>query len=170
VRVVLDSGRGGPIGEVEPKRAADTVPVSVDWHDFLINRREPGTAVSLNFVFRPPRALATGFEYKCTTPGVTGGHPHFRIAWPTTIGGTIPDGSVVWTAQAISTDSLRASISSSSWPAVAGLTFSAAAAIDLVYSTNVAGGSSGETYQIAHEITLSTGEPKEALIILPVQD
>jgi hypothetical protein len=161
--------RGAPAGIAEPKRSYDNVPVRVDWHDYLINRREEGAAVAQNYVFRPPRAQATGLEYKCTTAGVTSAKPFGKITWPA-VGLTVTDGSVVWTAQAISASSLRTTISSSQWPSVTGLTLSSSSNSDQIYTTNAAGGNSGERYEIVHEVTLANGELKEGLIILPVQD
>ncbi|KAA1013052.1 hypothetical protein FVF58_09690 [Paraburkholderia panacisoli] len=52
------------------------------------------TAVALN-AYTVPAAL-NGRMYKCTTAGTTGsGEP----AWPTTAGGTVTDGTAVWTEQ-----------------------------------------------------------------------
>jgi hypothetical protein len=52
------------------------------------------TAVALN-AYTVPAAL-NGRLYKCTTAGTTGsGEP----AWPTTAGGTVTDGTAVWTEQ-----------------------------------------------------------------------
>jgi hypothetical protein len=52
------------------------------------------TAVALNAYTVP--ATLNGRLYKCTTAGTTGsGEP----AWPTTAGGTVTDGTAVWTEQ-----------------------------------------------------------------------
>jgi hypothetical protein len=164
--------RGAPAGEAEPKRVADKVPLRVDWHDYLINTREPGKAVAQNYVFRPPRARATGFEYKCTTAGVTSQKEFFGIPWPRTAAGAVTDGSVVWTAQAISTSSLRATVASDAWTADTGLTLSDQSNTDLIYTTYAAAGTNGERYEVKHAITLSgsPAEVKEALILLPVRN
>lgn len=164
--------RGAPAGTAEPKRVANKVPVRVDWHDYLINRREPGTAVALNFVFRPSRSKATGLEYKCTNAGVTSRMPFDAIKWPTIAGGAVTDGVVVWTAQAVSVSSLRATANTEGWSADTGVTLSNPSNNDLVYTTFVAGGANGSDYEIKHSITLTgtPGELAEALIVLPVRD
>jgi hypothetical protein len=164
--------RGAPFAEVEAKRVADKVPLRVDWHDYLINTREPGKAVAQNYVFRPPRSRATGLEYKCTTAGVTSQAPYDRLRWPTAAASTITDGTVVWTAQAVSTSSLRATVSSDSWTADTGLTLSDQSNTDLIYTTYAAAGTNGERYEVKHAITLSgsPAEIKEALILLPVKN
>lgn len=163
--------RGAPFAEVEAKRPADKVPLRVDWHDYLINTRDPGKAVALNYVFRPARARATGLEYKCTTAGVTSQKAYDAIRWPLAAAGTVTDGSVVWTAQAVSASSLRATVSSNAWTSDTGVTRSDESTTDLIYTAYFAGGTDGERYEIKHSITLSgtPAEIKEALILLPVR-
>ena len=167
---MTDENRGAPYGVVAPKRAFDDVPIEVDWHDYLANTRQPGMAYSADARVRPLRADATGLQYRCTTAGVTSGQPSARLRWPTTAGGTVTDGSVVWTAEALTSASLRTTISSSSWPAVNGLTIADQGSVDLKHSANVAGGKSGQRYEVKHRVTLANGEDKEAVAILPVQD
>lgn len=161
---------GQPYVEVDPKRSFDEVPIEVDWHDFLARRRRAGTAYASADTIRPLRAQATGLQYRCTTAGVTSGLPTDRIRWPTTVGATVQDGSVVWTAEAMSTTSLRTTISSDDWPAVAGLTLGAESNSDLRYQVLVAGGTSGQSYSVKHQVTLANGEDKEAVAVLPVAD
>lgn len=160
--------RGAPYAEVEPKRSFDEVPIAVDWHDYLANFREAGTAYASGYRVRLPRRYATGLQYQCTTPGVTSGKPNVR--WPTLVGGTVTDGTVVWTAEAMSTQSLRTTIASDDWPAVAGLTLGTESNNDLRYQVLVDGGTSGQTYEVKHQVILANGEEKEAVAVLPVQD
>lgn len=161
---------GAPYIEVPAKRSADKVPVQFDWHDFLANDWQPGRAyASLGERIRPVRGLATGFEYEVTTTGVSGNR---RPIFPTTAGATVRSGSVTFTARAMSSASLRATISSSSFPAVSGVTLSDQSNDDLVYTTYVAGGSNGSSYEVKHQITLSNapGEIKEGVAVVPVLD
>lgn len=164
--------RGAPAGRAEPKRVANKVPVRVDWHDYLINRRSLGKSVALNYVFRPVRLDATGLEYKCTATGVTSKLPYTHTRWPSVIGDKLMDGSVEWTAQAISSNSLRETVSTEGWTPAAGITLSNPSNSDHVYTTFVAGGVDGKDYELKHSITLTgaPGELVEALIVLPVRD
>jgi hypothetical protein len=163
-------GRGPPAGVADAKRPTANVPLRVDWHDYLIARREPGVYVALDARIRPLRADATGLQYRCTTPGVTSGVPFNRIRWPRTAGLTEPDGSVVWTAEPIDSNSLRASVSSDTWVVPTGLTLGTVSNNDLVYTALVDGGDDGITYEVRHRIVLSPAEDNEALILLPVRD
>lgn len=165
--------RGPPVKEVIAKRVLDKVTLQVDWHNYLINRRQPGVAIPLNFVVRPIRSKATGLEYKCTTAGVTSQAPYDRIKWPVTAALTVTDGTVVWTAQAVSASSLRATVSVDTWSAFdAGITLSDQSNSDLIYTTYASGGVDGQDYDIKHKVTLSgtPAEIKEALIVLPVKN
>lgn len=166
----LADNRGQPAKEVLAKRPADKVPIDVDWHDFLINERMPGVAIAVNYVVRPRRATATGLEYKCTTAGVTSFVPYERILWPKVAAQTITDGSVVWTAQAVSASSLRATISGNVWTFDSGVNKSNESNADFVYTAFADGGSNGQIYSLRHVVTLSSSEVKEALILLPVSD
>lgn len=161
---------GAPYQEVEAKRSFDNVTVSVDWHDYLINLRLPGTAVTIGYTMRPRRADATGLQYRCTRAGVTSKGPWTRVNWPRVEGVTVRDGSVDWIAEAITVASLRSTIQTQAFPTVSGLTLSSQSDNDLVYTTKAAGGLSGASYPIKHQIQLANGEIKEGIAILPVQD
>lgn len=166
--MTCDTEKGAPYVEVPVKRSFDEVPVEVDWHDYLARVRQHGTAYTVGDRVRPLRKDATGLQYNCTTAGVTSGKPLVR--WPTTIGGTVTDGTVVWTAEAVTTQSLRTTISSDDWPAVTGLTLGTESSSDLRYQVMVGSGVSGQSYEVKHRVTLANGEDKEAVAVLPVQD
>lgn len=161
---------GAPYVEVPAKRSFDEVPVEVDWHDYLARLRRPGSAVAANDVVRPLRSQATGLQYRATSNGVTSRRPTASLSWPTQIGGTLRDGSVTWTAEPVSTASLRTTITADDWPSVAGLSFGAEVNSDLRYVLMVGGGSNGVVYEVKHQVTLANGEDKEAVAVLPVRD
>jgi hypothetical protein len=161
---------GQPYVRVQAKRSFDDVVVEVDWHDYLARQRRPGTAYAVTDAVRPLRARATGLQYRCSTGGVTSGAPSDRIRWPAIVGGTVTDGSVVWTAEAVNASSLRTTISTEDWTAVTGLTLGTESSSDLRYHVIVGGGVSGQTYEVRHRVTLANGEDKEAVAVLPVQD
>lgn len=154
---------------VDPKRAAERVPIQFDWHDYLANVRQPGASVSLGQRFRFKRRdpRSTGLEYEVTQAGRTGGRvPIF----PTTIGGQVTDGSCVLTARALSSASLRGTIGTSTFPATAGLTLSSEMNDDLIYTIWAESGVAGQFYDVVHRVTLNgiAGEIVEAVAHLPV--
>lgn len=157
------------IAVIAPKRSGETVAIKVDWHDFLANQRQPGAIVASGAIVRPTRKRATGLQYRCTTAGTTSGQPTDRLRWPRTSAATLTDGTVVWTAEAMTDASLRTTISANDWPAVAGLTFGAVSNADLVYTLLVSGGTSGQTYDIEHEITCANGEKEEQIVRMAVE-
>ncbi len=160
---------GQPYVRVQAKRSFDEVPVEVDWHDYLVRQRRPGTAYNAGDRVRPLRKDATGLQYNCTTAGVTSGKPLVR--WPTVAGGTVTDGTVVWTAEAVTSASLRTTIASEDWSASAGVVLGAESSSDLRYIVMVGSGVSGQTYTVTHRVTLAlNSEDKEAVAVLPVQD
>lgn len=160
---------GAPYIEVPAKRVADDVPVQFDWHDYLANDWKPGRNYPMSERVRPLRASATGFEYEVTTAGQSGA---IRPRFPGSLGATVQSGSAVFTARAITDASLRATIASSSFPSVTGVTLADQSSDDLVYTVYVSGGTSGHRYEIKHQITLSNapGEIKEGVAVLPVFD
>jgi hypothetical protein len=160
---------GAPVTPVPSKRSFDVVPVTFDWHDFLAAQRTPGAAVALDFVFRPLRAQATGLQYRCTVAGVASGAAAINL--PTVLGGTVVDGGVTWTAEALSDASMRTTITGSAYSEPSNtLTLEDSGVADFVYTVLAGGGSSGREYKISHEVELQSGESKEAIAILPVKD
>ena len=161
---------GQPYVKVRAKRSFDDVPVEIDWHDYLANIRRQAFAYQVNDVVRPPRALFTGLQYRCTTAGSSSGKPYAGLLWPRTAVATMIDGSVVWTAEALTTASMRSAISSNTWVATTGVTLGAQTSVDFRYVIFVAGGVSGQSYDIKHQVTLTNGEDKEGVAVLPVLD
>lgn len=105
--------------------AGETLPFEFDWtHEFSVFWAAAGYFPALSVV-RPVTGI-TGLEY--VSSGGQAGEE--EPTWPTTIGGTVEDGSITWTAQALSNSSLRERISTATWPAVTGFTISAEATTD----------------------------------------
>jgi hypothetical protein len=98
--------------------------------------------------------------------------PFDRIRWPTAAALLVTDGTAVWTSQAISSSSLRATVSAQVWTADTGITLASESNDDLIYTKFASGGTDGSDYEVKHQITLSgaSAEIKEALILLPVRD
>lgn len=70
--------------------------LSFYWQNFQeaygCDARMPGIAVVAGQVVQP--LIPNGRSYKCTTGGTT--HISATPAWPTTVGGAVTDGTVVW--------------------------------------------------------------------------
>lgn len=162
-----DQEIGQPVVDLKAKRSFDEVPVTFDWHDFLVRLPERGKAYAVNDRVRLPRARSTGLQYRCTTGGVTG---KSEPRWPTVSGGTVNDGTVIWTAEAIDANSLRTTISSDDYVLDTGITEGSSSNADLKYTVLVSGGVSGQEYRVKHQIICANGEDKEAVGILPVRD
>jgi hypothetical protein len=160
----------GPYGSVDPKRSFDKVPVTFDWHDYLLNARPLGVLVAVDFCIRPPRKQATGYQLRCVKSGTTSGSSSFK--WATVLNQTIQDGTATWKAELLTNESLRSTIQTATQVSEpSGLTLSAASPADLVYTVYADEGVSGTSYEIRHQITLANNrEEKEGVAVLLVQD
>lgn len=156
----------GPV-TVPAKRSTETVPVDFDWHDFLANVPARGRAYAQGVRVRLPRDRSTGLQYECTTAGVT---DSVEPRWPKVVDATVQDGSVVWTAKAIASNSLRTTVSAVVDPTHADLTIGEPTIDDLVYRYPVAGGSDGESYELVQHITCANGQEEDGIVVLPVSD
>lgn len=152
---------------VPPKRSYAVVPVGFDWHDFLALTWSPGREFIVGEAIRFPRIRARGLQMRCIGAGVSG----FREPlWPRMSGQSLTEGSVTWRAEAITDDSLRTTITSSTWPPVLGLTFTGERNADLRYLIDVGGGSNGQSYEILEQVSFANGERDEGVILLGVED
>lgn len=101
---------------------------------------------------RPTRA--TGFSYQCTTAGTSGAR---EPVWPISLGATIPDGSVVWTASAALTNGLQTIQSPTAASDPVGLTISDVSVSEavLILATYSAPGSvPGQSFDAKFTFTL----------------
>lgn len=136
-------------------KVGEKVPFGIDWESWLEQRWLAGRLYSLNYVLRPTHA--TGYEYKCTTAGYSGDS---EPAWPAT--GTIADGSIVWTPQAISASSLSASIISAPWtaPGAIALTNQSLSSYKATVLVDTSGATAGQQYDVLNTLNLSDGTAK----------
>lgn len=134
---------------------------------WLVRTWKAGTSFVADLVVRP--SASTGLQYR-SDGGLSGA---FEPRWPTTVGATVTDGSITWTAEAKSNDSLFATITNSVW---------AASDSDIVLSdetivdtdgdqktgVNVAGGVAGNTYEVLNRVTFSDGSIEDSLLQVEV--
>jgi hypothetical protein len=107
--------------------AGEALPFGFNWVDEFAERWSPNSAFPSLTAIRPSSAeLQTGFEYS-SSGGQSGPE---EPEWPTTLGGTVSDGSITWTAQALSNSSLLERIGTVDWPAVSGFTITPDDALD----------------------------------------
>ena len=113
----------------------------------------------------------TGWQFQ-SSGGVTNGD-EFEPDWPIESGDTVVDGSLTWTAEAITFDSLRYRIDSVTWTAPDGITLTNEQVIDQPAMQEVrvtlAGGTAGEKYRIVGVVVTTTGLEYEVRIELRVK-
>jgi hypothetical protein len=109
--------------------AGETLEFPINWTMEFSNRWEPNQGYAASARVRPSTLEGqTGREYE-SGGGQSDGDT--EPDWASIgLGETLVDGSITWTARALSNNSLRERISSATWPDVAGFTISNEAIID----------------------------------------
>ena len=140
-------------------------PESGSW-GFLVRVWAPGAVYVSEVVVRP--SFPTGFQY--SSGGGQSGQVEPR--WPTTVGGTVTDGSIVWTCEATGNDSLRATISTSGWSSETGITADSDSLTNTggaqIVAVDVSSGTAGQTYDITNTVTLSDGAVEQSILEVSV--
>ena len=134
------------------KDPGETLEYEADFEEHCARYRKPNTDYSTNTIVLP--RAATGFQYKATTGGRTAkGEPR----WPLTAAATVVDGSVTWTAEAITTGSLVRTLSSAAWSADTGITLAGASTSGTKSNVLISGGTEGQDYDVVCTGTCSDG-------------
>lgn len=158
--------RGRAWIRVDPKRPGDPARVAVDWHDWLARVwAGPGQVVAAGTVVRPRRADATGLQYRTTAGGVAGAA---EPRWSRVAGAQVVDGSVVWVAEVMSTDSLARTVSSQAWSVPSPLASSAELNSDHIHSALITGGVDGVEYSIEHRVVFSDSQADTGVLVMLV--
>jgi hypothetical protein len=144
------------------KTAGETKIWGFDYAPFLANAWLAGKVYANGEAIRP--TSPTGFQYSCGGGQSASDEP----VWPTTLGGTVTDGSITWTAEAIDNTSLRATIVSSDWAASDGITVSneqtySSDGIQIVTAL-ISDGDAGSDYEVTNTVTLSDSTVEESAL------
>jgi hypothetical protein len=160
-------GSAGPLPYAEYfSRVGDVEIYAIDWDGWLSNFWERGEIVSPGQVIRP--TSPNGFQFKTTLGGQAG---NSEPVWPNIIGQTVTDGSVVWTAQAIDTTSLFATVVSVAWQVPPGITVTAQSTLGqlVIAEIDASAATAGTNYPINVSTKMSDGETKVGQIVLKVR-
>ncbi len=131
--------------------------------DELAIRWQPNRTYQTGQIVRPNELPGTGYEYVASTADSTGGLSagDAEPNWPKTLGGTVVDGSVTWTAQLPTFDGLRDRIDSVQWVTDGDFVLSDQVEQDLPGLQEVriwaSGGTIGRTYDTYCLITTEAG-------------
>lgn len=107
--------------------AGEALPFEFDWTHEFANRWSANRAYAASSRLRPSTPeLQTGFEYE-SSGGQSGPN---EPEWPQVEGLPVDDGSITWTARALSNASLRERIQSATWPEVTNFTIDTETEID----------------------------------------
>lgn len=111
--------------------------------------RQPAMAYALGVRVQP--ALANGFQYQATIEGTSATR---EPRWPEVAGQTVRDGSVTWTAEAVSGSSLERTLSSVAWDA-GGITLGTPVTSGQESYALASGGTLGQQYEVTCHGTMS---------------
>ena len=150
--------------QVFEKDPAEALDYSVEFIAHAARYREPNTDYMTGTRVQPLRS--TGLEYNASTGGRTGTS---EPRWPTTVGQTVTDGSVVWTAAAISSGSLVRTLSSVVWTLDTGITKSAQTEQGTKSTAVISGGTLGQTYMVRVDGTFSDSTVRTATFWISVK-
>jgi hypothetical protein len=145
------------------KDPAESLDYAVEFDRHCVRLREPNTDYSINTRVRPARA--TGLQYTATVAGRSGTD---EPRWPTTVGGTVQDGSITWTAEAVSVASLLRSLNTATWTADTGVTVATPTTTTTRASALISGGQLGQKYLVRCDGTFSDGTIRSAAFWLSI--
>lgn len=115
-----------------------------------------------------PAAKPSGFEYQATA-GQSGSR---EPKWPTVAEATITDGSITWTAKAISNASLSRTIVTAVWSAPTGITLSSEVTTNTDGAQRVLAyiqGDTAGTYEVTATVTFSDGSVESYVLTVTVE-
>lgn len=152
--------------------SGEALEFSINWTIEFANLWEPNQAYTAAVRVRPATAAGqTGFEYE-SSGGQSDGDT--EPEWPAVLNDTVVDGSITWTARALSNASLRERISSFTVPAVTGFTIVEGTAIDepgrqITPAQISASAALNGKRSIRYEVTTTDGNEYVGIIRLKVE-
>jgi hypothetical protein len=147
-------------------RVGDVEIHAMDWAGWLSNFWGRGEIVPPGMVIRP--TTPNGLSYVTTLGGQSG---NSEPIWPTILGGVINDGGVIWTAQALDTTSLFATVQSATWMPPAGIVVSGTEISGqvVIAELDATAAVAGTNYTVNIPTKMSDGETKVGQIVLKVR-
>lgn len=128
-----------------------------DLTDDLARQWSAGRPHGATIAVRPRARPVTGLEY-VSSGGISAGK---EPLWPLAAGGTAADGTLTWTAQAMSFDSYRARIDDADWTTPSDFTASDQVETDSEglqeVRITVSGGVAGQSYDVVGLVTDTLG-------------
>jgi hypothetical protein len=142
-----------------------------DWSGETFRFWRAATEYDAGVHVRP--TVATGFEYVSSGAGQSNGKKEPK--WPTVLGGVVTDGSMTWTAVALSTAGLFRTLSTSIWEAedsditVGGTSIINTAGTQFA-AVQVSGGTDGNVRDALNEVVFSDGIKLHAILRVTIED
>lgn len=142
------------------------------WTFEFTRRWQPNMGYPSGVAVRPNTRAQTGLEYVSSggvSRGISARQPIEKAEpqWPMS-GGTAPDGSILWTPQPISYDSLEERIQSEVWTPPSGINVDGLDHLDepgrQISAARVSGGAKGQVYDILLRVTTTVGQVREAIL------
>ena len=143
-------------------------PYEIDIGERAISAWVPNASIAAGAHTRPSSGHETGFLYQANAAGQTGA---LEPAWSTTLGGTTPDGSLIWTTvapPAIGEDTIQSVAWTQQSPPDGALTITSESLDALTASAYLGGGTVGNTYTVLAEITMVSGAIHPVRIVLTI--
>jgi hypothetical protein len=136
--------------DAPPKDPAESMDVVLDLAQWCSNFWVPNEQFATNEYARPN--TPTGFSYQATTGGTSGAR---EPRWPTTLGATVNDGSIVWTCAVAAANGYNAVTAPSAVSEPAGLTIGSVSASETTkILATYSGGTHGYDYAAVFAFTL----------------
>lgn len=149
------------------KRPGETIDRIIDFRGEILASWRAGVEYAQNAYARPTRA--NGFDYQVTSSG-TGRTSASEPRWPTTVGGTVTDGSVTWTCRAPSTSSCDPLTGNATVTPPSGITATHVSTDTLGdVKIRLAGGTAGQDYGVLVSAATSGGQTIQCEAVVQVR-